>query len=190
LSRRRSPQSMPVAALRCTTEYMTLSVFDIFKVGIGPSSSHTMGPDAGGRAEFALGLKARWPARARRRRSPCVCTGHSHSPGWAMGRIARSLQGSRGAEPGKALTPTASNPPCSASAPAGAFALAGRARDSPSMSRCSSCSCTTSACRGIPTACASPRWGPIAGGWREEDYYSIGGWLHRARRGAGGARGE
>ncbi len=35
---------------------MTLSVFDIFKVGIGPSSSHTMGPMRAGR-EFALGLK-------------------------------------------------------------------------------------------------------------------------------------
>jgi L-serine dehydratase len=36
---------------------MTLSVFDIFKVGIGPSSSHTMGPMRAAR-EFALGLKA------------------------------------------------------------------------------------------------------------------------------------
>jgi L-serine dehydratase len=34
---------------------MTLSVFDIFKVGIGPSSSHTMGPMRAAR-EFALGL--------------------------------------------------------------------------------------------------------------------------------------
>ena len=35
---------------------MTLSVFDIFKVGIGPSSSHTMGPMNAAR-EFVLGLK-------------------------------------------------------------------------------------------------------------------------------------
>ena len=35
---------------------MTLSVFDIFKIGIGPSSSHTMGPMRAAR-EFALGLK-------------------------------------------------------------------------------------------------------------------------------------
>ena len=34
----------------------TLSVFDIFKVGIGPSSSHTMGPMRAAR-EFALGLE-------------------------------------------------------------------------------------------------------------------------------------
>ncbi|MBS0578053.1 MAG: L-serine ammonia-lyase [Proteobacteria bacterium] len=35
---------------------MTLSVFDIFKIGIGPSSSHTMGPMRAAR-EFALGLE-------------------------------------------------------------------------------------------------------------------------------------
>jgi L-serine dehydratase len=35
---------------------MTLSVFDIFKIGIGPSSSHTMGPMRAAR-EFALDLK-------------------------------------------------------------------------------------------------------------------------------------
>ncbi|HEU4626546.1 MAG TPA: L-serine ammonia-lyase [Steroidobacteraceae bacterium] len=35
---------------------MTLSVFDIFKIGIGPSSSHTMGPMRAAR-EFALGLQ-------------------------------------------------------------------------------------------------------------------------------------
>src|SRR6201992_217401 len=35
---------------------MSLSVFDIFKVGIGPSSSHTMGPMRAAR-EFALSLK-------------------------------------------------------------------------------------------------------------------------------------
>src|SRR5690349_911084 len=35
---------------------MSLSVFDIFKIGIGPSSSHTMGPMRAAR-EFALSLK-------------------------------------------------------------------------------------------------------------------------------------
>ena len=35
---------------------MTLSIFDIFKIGIGPSSSHTMGPMHAAR-EFALGLR-------------------------------------------------------------------------------------------------------------------------------------
>jgi len=44
-------------AVRAEVCFMTLSVFDIFKVGIGPSSSHTMGPMRAAR-EFVLGLKA------------------------------------------------------------------------------------------------------------------------------------
>src|SRR6185437_7531103 len=36
--------------------YMSLSIFDIFKVGIGPSSSHTMGPMRAAH-EFALDLE-------------------------------------------------------------------------------------------------------------------------------------
>src|ERR1700726_4224970 len=39
-------------------ERMSLSVFDIFKIGIGPSSSHTMGPMNAARS-FALLLAAR-----------------------------------------------------------------------------------------------------------------------------------
>ena len=35
---------------------MSLSVFDIFKIGIGPSSSHTMGPMRAAH-EFVLGLE-------------------------------------------------------------------------------------------------------------------------------------
>src|SRR3546814_13561395 len=37
---------------------MTLSVFDLFKVGIGPSSSHTVGPMRAAR-NFARNLQAR-----------------------------------------------------------------------------------------------------------------------------------
>src|SRR5579863_2657412 len=37
---------------------MNLSVFDIFKIGIGPSSSHTMGPMNAAR-DFAESLSAR-----------------------------------------------------------------------------------------------------------------------------------
>ena len=36
---------------------MTLSTFDIFKIGIGPSSSHTMGPMRAAR-DFALALQS------------------------------------------------------------------------------------------------------------------------------------
>ena len=37
---------------------MALSVFDLFKIGIGPSSSHTVGPMNAAR-RFALELEAR-----------------------------------------------------------------------------------------------------------------------------------
>ena len=36
---------------------MSISIFDLFKVGIGPSSSHTVGPMKAAR-EFALALEA------------------------------------------------------------------------------------------------------------------------------------
>jgi L-serine dehydratase len=48
---------MPVPAtglLRDQVERMSLSVFDIFKIGIGPSSSHTMGPMNAARAFVQL----------------------------------------------------------------------------------------------------------------------------------------
>jgi len=39
-----------------------ISIFDIFKIGIGPSSSHTVGPMRAARA-FAAGLEGRAVAR-------------------------------------------------------------------------------------------------------------------------------
>ena len=55
---------------------MFLSVFDIFKIGIGPSSSHTMGPMVAA-ARFLDDLRAELrdrpapgPAAGSRRRSP------------------------------------------------------------------------------------------------------------------------
>src|SRR5262245_58731230 len=47
---------MRASSLWRATNPMTLSVFDIFKIGIGPSSSHTMGPMRAAH-EFVLGLK-------------------------------------------------------------------------------------------------------------------------------------
>ena len=57
---------------------MAVSVFDLFKIGIGPSSSHTVGPMRAARL-FALRLEARGPARARRPRFGSSCTVH-----WAL----------------------------------------------------------------------------------------------------------
>jgi L-serine dehydratase len=44
-------------------QQMSISVFDLFKIGIGPSSSHTVGPMRAARL-FALGLQDRgWLAQ-------------------------------------------------------------------------------------------------------------------------------
>ena len=40
---------------------MFLSVFDVFKIGIGPSSSHTMGPMTAANAFLELILSPDWP---------------------------------------------------------------------------------------------------------------------------------
>src|SRR2546421_2658357 len=76
---------------------MTLSVFDIFKVGIGPSSSHTMGPMRAAR-EFVLGLKrdgllAATHEVAHRLYGSLALTGAGHGTDRAV------LAGLEGAEP-------------------------------------------------------------------------------------------
>ena len=50
----RSPASQRGSGNRASIVAMFLSVFDIFKVGIGPSSSHTMGPMAAAGAFLEL----------------------------------------------------------------------------------------------------------------------------------------
>ncbi|MEJ0039442.1 MAG: L-serine ammonia-lyase [Gammaproteobacteria bacterium] len=76
---------------------MTLSVFDIFKIGIGPSSSHTMGPMRAAR-EFALDLKkegllGRTQQVIVRLYGSLALTGHGHGTDRAV------LMGLEGAEP-------------------------------------------------------------------------------------------
>jgi L-serine dehydratase len=76
---------------------MTLSVFDIFKIGIGPSSSHTMGPMRAAR-EFALDLKhegllARTQQVIVRLYGSLALTGHGHGTDRAI------MLGLEGAEP-------------------------------------------------------------------------------------------
>jgi L-serine dehydratase len=76
---------------------MTLSVFDIFKIGIGPSSSHTMGPMRAAR-EFVLDLKKegllpRTQQVIVRLYGSLALTGHGHGTDRAI------LLGLEGAEP-------------------------------------------------------------------------------------------
>lgn len=65
---------------------MFLSIFEIFKIGIGPSSSHTMGPMvAAGRflADLADGGK-KVPGAGQWRGWNAACTARSPSPARAM----------------------------------------------------------------------------------------------------------
>ena len=76
---------------------MTLSVFDIFKIGIGPSSSHTMGPMRAAQ-EFALDLKkegllSRTEQVIVRLYGSLALTGHGHGTDRAI------LLGLEGAQP-------------------------------------------------------------------------------------------
>ena len=76
---------------------MSLSIFDIFKIGIGPSSSHTMGPMRAGR-EFALSLERAGTLSATRQVAvrlygSLALTGEGHGTDRAV------LLGLMGAEP-------------------------------------------------------------------------------------------
>src|SRR2546427_4196268 len=97
---------------------MTLSVFDIFKVGIGPSSSHTMGPMRAAR-EFALGLKRDGLLGATREIAvrlygSLALTGLGHGSDRAI------LAGLEGAQP-ESADPTTFDPTCSRIATTGAI---------------------------------------------------------------------
>src|SRR5215472_53335 len=76
---------------------MSLSVFDIFKIGIGPSSSHTMGPMRAAR-EFALGLK-RTDVLAATREIAVRLYGSLALTGLGHGADRAILVGLEGAEP-------------------------------------------------------------------------------------------
>ena len=131
---------------------MTLSVFDIFKVGIGPSSSHTMGPMRAAR-EFVAAASATGCCDGPRR-SRCAAVrlaGADRQRPWHRPRRAARPRG-RGAGDRRSGQPSSRR--WRASAAAGASGSLGGTR-SASTSRCTCCSCATSACRGIPTACAS-----------------------------------
>ena len=77
---------------------MTLSVFDIFKVGIGPSSSHTMGPDAR-RARVRSRLEARRTAARHTSQIAVRLYGSLALTGVGHGTDRAVLAGLEGAEP-------------------------------------------------------------------------------------------
>src|ERR1039458_4109699 len=48
----------PNCCIRATISSVTTSLFDLYKIGVGPSSSHTMGPMRAA-CQFARGLRER-----------------------------------------------------------------------------------------------------------------------------------
>ena len=116
---------------------MTLSVFDIFKVGIGPSSSHTMGPMRAAR-EFVLGLKRdglldQTAEMAVRLYGSLALTGKGHGTDRAI------LAGLEGAQP-ESVDPDSIDPSVAAHPQQRAASTSWVSTRSASMSRCSCCS--------------------------------------------------
>ncbi len=77
---------------------MTISVFDLFKVGIGPSSSHTVGPMRAAYM-FVVRLTAGRPARGRRTASGASCSGRWAPPGTGTAASRRWCSGWRANSP-------------------------------------------------------------------------------------------
>ena len=76
---------------------MAISAFDLFSVGIGPSSSHTVGPMRAAHT-FAEGLRGRRPARAGRSRAGrAVRLARCHRPRARLGQGRRARARGRGA---------------------------------------------------------------------------------------------
>jgi L-serine dehydratase len=149
---------------------MTLSVFDIFKVGIGPSSSHTMGPMRAAR-EFVLGLErdgllAQTDQIAVRLYGSLALTGAGHGTDRAV------LAGLEGAEP-ETVDPDSIDPLLQRIRSTGRINLLGKheiAFDEPMQ-------LLFMYHERLPRHSNGMRFTALAGGrvLREEDYYSIGG---------------
>jgi L-serine dehydratase len=149
---------------------MTLSVFDIFKVGIGPSSSHTMGPMRAAR-EFTLGLEQdgllpRTDQVAVRLYGSLALTGAGHGTDRAI------LAGLEGAEP-ETVDPDSIDPLLQRIRSTGRINLLGRheiAFDEPMQ-------LLFMYHERLPRHSNGMRFTALAGGQvlREADYYSIGG---------------
>jgi L-serine dehydratase len=150
---------------------MTLSVFDIFKVGIGPSSSHTMGPMRAAR-EFVFGLKrdgllARTEEIAVRLYGSLALTGAGHGTDRAI------LVGLEGAEP-ETVDPDSIEPTLARIRSSGRIRLLGEheiAFDEPMQ-------LLFMTHERLPRHSNGMRFTALGAGGarlREEDYYSIGG---------------
>ena len=130
---------------------MAVSVFDLFKIGIGPSSSHTVGPMRAARM-FALRLRTRRHAARAQRACRRELYGSLGATGKGHGSDKAVLLGLAGHEPDRidvdaipALLQAIRQP--------GRITLA-RGRRSPSTNATTSCSTAARRCPSTPTACA------------------------------------
>ena len=150
---------------------MSLSAFDIFKVGIGPSSSHTMGPMRAAR-EFALGLErdgllAQTEQIAVRLYGSLALTGAGHGTDRAV------LAGLEGSEP-ETVDPDSIDPLLQRVRSTGRIKLLGKheiAFDEPMQ-------LLFMYHERLPRHSNGMRFTALAAGnqrLREEDYYSVGG---------------
>ena len=156
---------------------MAISAFDLFSVGIGPSSSHTVGPMRAAHT-FAEGLRSRRAARAGRAGAGrAVRLARRHRPRARLGQGRRARPRGRGARdhrpPGRRPAPGrgARHRP----------AAAGRhPRDRAATSTPTSCCTAARRCPSTRTGCASrprPRRSRSRARSRcaQRDYYSVGG---------------
>ena len=134
---------------------MTISAFDLFKIGIGPSSSHTVGPM---RAAVHVRRRRSGPAalddRMARIRAELFgslgATGHGH------GSVKAVLLGLAGEQP-ETVDPAAAGPAVDGDPrDAGGSPCSAAARSTSTRTRTSSCT-GASGCRSTPTRCSSPR---------------------------------
>ncbi len=158
-------------------ERMFLSVFDLFKIGIGPSSSHTMGPmNAAARFldEIAGGD---WPRPSGASHRPAVgqparlARLHRHRPRQRPGRHPGPCR----PQPGRRSIPTRWTASSPASTETKRVAAAGPSGLSVRPDRQTWCSTARRRCRATPTAWRSRRLTPTAGCCLRRIYYSIGG---------------
>ncbi len=149
---------------------MSLSVFDIFKIGIGPSSSHTMGPMRAAR-EFLLELERAKLLDALesvtvRLYGSLALTGLGHGTDGAI------LMGLTGADP-ETVDPDSIAPTLQSIRASGKIALLGR-REIPFDEKSQLLLLRTER---LPEHANGMRFTAVAGGKtvREQEYYSIGG---------------
>ena len=153
-TRHSSPQGRRRAVER--SSQMTVSVFDLFKIGIGPSSSHTVGPMRAA-ALFARLAGATTGCWRRWRRVRAELFGSLGATGHGHGSVKAVVLGLSGEQP-ETVDPAAAESAGRRGARRPARCGCSAAGPSPSTSmRTSSCT-GASGCSSTPTACGSPPW--------------------------------